>query len=127
MSADSANAGPSRIKVQRHAEPDVVIHAGAWPADDRATAGREAPDAEAEGALVDGAVALGADAAAVDAEAVGEGPASIAAQAAAPVADGFRETTLEDIETSRMGALQKGIIVIAVLALIACIAWYALS
>lgn len=105
MSADSANAGPSRIKVQRHAEPDVVIHAGAWPADDWATAGREAPDAEA----------------------VGEGPASIAAQAAAPAADGFCETTLEDIETSRMGALQKGIIVIAVLALIACIAWYALS
>lgn len=104
--------GFSTIKVQRHREEDVVIRAGAWPSDDVAA---EAPAPAAESATA--APVVESAAAPAPAEAAGR-PA-----AAEPA---FRETTLEDIETSKMPALQKGIIVTAVLAVVACIVWYAL-
>ena len=106
--------GFSAIKVQRHREEDVVIRAGAWPSDD-AAAKAPAPAATDTSAPA----AESATAAPVAAPAVA--PARPAAAEPA-----FRETTLEDIETSKMPALQKGIIVTAVLAVVACIVWYAL-
>lgn len=39
----------------------------------------------------------------------------------------FRETTLDDLESTRMSATQKAIIVVAVLGVIAFAAWYLLA
>ncbi len=110
--------GFSTIKVQRHREEDVVMRAGAWPSDSSAAeapapAATDAPSPAAESAT------------AAPVAAPAPAPAEAAARPAA-AEPAFRETTLEDIETSKMPALQKGIIVIAVLAVVACIVWYAL-
>lgn len=110
--------GFSAIKVQRHREEDVVMRAGAWPSDSSAAeapapAATDAPSPAAESAT------------AAPVAAPAPAPAEAAARPAA-AEPAFRETTLEDIETSKMPALQKGIIVIAVLAVVACIVWYAL-
>ena len=112
--------GFSTIKVQRHREEDVVMRAGAWPSDD-AAAKAPAPAATDTSAPA----AESATAAPVAAPAVAPAPAEAAARPAA-AEPAFRETTLEDIETSKMPALQKGIIVTAMLAVVACIVWYAL-
>ena len=110
--------GFSTIKVQRHREEDVVMRAGAWPSDSSAAeapapAATDAPSPAAESAT------------AAPVAAPAPAPAEAAARPAA-AEPAFRETTLEDIETSKMPALQKGIIVTAVLAVVACIVWYAL-
>ena len=39
----------------------------------------------------------------------------------------FRETTLDDLESTRMSTTQKAIIVVAVLGVIAFTAWYLLA
>lgn len=44
----------------------------------------------------------------------------------APKADAYRETTLEDLESSKMGTAQKAVIVLAVLGVIAFAVWYCL-
>ena len=50
--------------------------------------------------------------------------------AAAPPApareDAYRETTLEDLESSTMGTAQKAVVVLAVLGVIAFAVWYCL-
>lgn len=110
--------GFSTIKVQRHREEDVVMRAGAWPSDSSAA---EAPAPAATDAPFPAAESATAAPVAAPAPA----PAEAAARPAA-AEPAFRETTLEDIETSKMPALQKGIIVTAMLAVVACIVWYAL-
>lgn len=40
--------------------------------------------------------------------------------------DGYHETTLEDVESFKMGTVQKVVLVVAVLAIIAAIVWYVL-
>ena len=52
--------------------------------------------------------------------------ASLAAREKADAAS-FRETTLDDLESTRMSTTQKAIIVVAVLGVIAFVAWYLLA
>ena len=52
--------------------------------------------------------------------------ASLAAREKADAAS-FRETTLDDLESTRMSTTQKAIIVVAVLGVIAFAAWYLLA
>ena len=42
----------------------------------------------------------------------------------APAADGYRETTLEDIESSKMSTVQKAVIVVALLGIVAFVVWF---
>lgn len=92
------------IKVRRHREEERVIYAGAPAPAPGAQASHPAPSAPT---ALDGAAPSAPD----------EHPEP---------ADAFRETTLDDIESSTMSGLQKGIIVGAVLLIAACIAWYVL-
>lgn len=55
-----------------------------------------------------------------------EEPARRAAPAAPP-ADGYRETTLEDIESSKMTTAQKAVIVVALLGIAAFVLWFLLA
>ncbi|MEC4272562.1 SURF2 Surfeit locus protein 2 [Adlercreutzia sp. R25] len=63
------------------------------------------------------------------------GPADAADKAASPEAssaapaktDGYRETTLEDLEAGAMSTTQKAVIIVAVLGIIAFVAWYVLA
>lgn len=48
------------------------------------------------------------------------------AAAASARKDTYRETTLEDVESSKMGNMQKVVLAVAVLAIIAAIVWYVL-
>lgn len=44
-----------------------------------------------------------------------------------PAADGYRETTLEDIESSKMSTVQKAVIVVALLGIVAFAVWFLLA
>lgn len=109
-------------------EDDVVIQAGAV----EETVVEEAPAAEVddareedlESAPEDVSSASGCNA---------EVPASSETTSTAPTARekadaaSFRETTLDDLESTRMSTTQKAIIVVAVLGVIAFAAWYLLA
>ena len=99
----------SHIKVS-DADDDIVIQAGAvgGPAPRAGDAPAPAP---------------APDAAPVP-EAAPAGEARPAARA--PKADAYRETTLEDLESSKMGTAQKAVIALAVLGVIAFAVWYCL-
>lgn len=99
------------IKVRRHAEEEHVIYAGAPAASDGAQ------DASDEAGRAASAGKAPASTPALKPPTTEDRPAST---------DAFRETTLDDIESSTMSGLQKGIIVGAVLLIVACIAWYVL-
>lgn len=96
------------IKVRRHRESERVIYAGAPAMPQAAQEGSGEPAAPASGKRPPA------------------GPAEGAPPAAGAPADAFHETTLDDIESSTMSGLQKGIIVGAVVLIVACIAWYVL-
>ena len=64
-----------------------------------------------------------------EAAAPAERPQPVAPAAAPPAPareDAYRETTLEDLESSTMGTAQKAVIVLAVLGVIAFAVWYCL-
>ena len=97
----ATDGGFKHIKVTPAEEQEVVIHAGA----------SALPDVEPE----------------VQPESIAPSQAVREEQRAeAPVrADGYRATTLQDIESTKMSPVQIGIIVVAVLAIIAFAVWYA--
>ncbi|MCI8468403.1 MAG: SURF2 Surfeit locus protein 2 [Eggerthellaceae bacterium] len=99
--------GFSHIKVSA-GDDDVVIQAGAVPAPEPpapAASPREEPPAQADS----------------------ESPEPPAPADPAPArADAYRETSLEDLESSKMSTMQKVVIAVAVVAVIAFIAWYCL-
>ena len=92
----------SHIKVS-DADDDIVIQAGAAPAPEPAVPAAPEPD---------------------PAPAAPVSPAP--ARPAAKRADAYRETTLEDLESSKMGTAQKAVIVLAVIGVIAFAVWYCL-
>ena len=98
-------------------EDDVVIQAGAV----EETAVEEAPAAEVDDAREE--ESAGADASSASAHNA-EVPASSETTPTAPTARekadaaSFRETTLDDLESTRMSTTQKAIIVVAVLGVI---------
>ena len=95
-------------------EDDVVIQAGAV----EEAVVEEAPAAEVDDAREEDLESAGADASSASAHNA-EVPAADAAS--------FRETTLDDLESTRMSTTQKAIIVVAVLGVIAFVAWYLLA
>lgn len=110
--------GFSRIKVGAHREPDQVVHAGAAK-EQPGTSPAESDQvpARASGPSGEGSAAEAGT------------TAASAARQAPPVRGGaggdepFHETTLEDIESSRMPSAQRFIIVLAGLAVVAFAAW----
>ena len=103
----ATDGGFKHIKVTPAEEQEVVIHAGASALSD------VEPEAQPESIA--------------PSQAVCEEP-----RAEAPVrprkqrgASGYRATTLQDIESTKMSPMQIGIIVVAVLAIIAFAVWYA--
>lgn len=109
-------------------EDDVVIQAGAV----EETVVEEAPAAEVDDAREEDLESAGADASSASAHNA-EVPASSATTPTTPTARekadvaSFRETTLDDLELTRMSTTQKAIIVVAVLGVIAFAAWYLLA
>lgn len=115
-------------------EDDVVIQAGAV----EETVVEEAPAAEVddareedpEPAPEDVSSASGRNA---EVPASSEAASASATTPTAPTARekadaaSFRETTLDDLESTRMSTTQKAIIVVAVLGVIAFAAWYLLA
>lgn len=141
----------SRIAVTADDEDDFVIEAGAKPAEEEvfdvleAAPAEVAVPAEAEVAFADAApaaeAALEAEALAAEAlaaEAVEAGAVAIASAAAeakpatpaqspsASRSSGHHETTLEDLDSVKMSGVQKGVIAIAVVAVVAFVAYYLL-
>ena len=115
-------------------EDDVVIQAGAV----EETVVEEAPAAEVddareedlESAPEDVSSASGRNAEVpASSEAVSASATTPTAPTAREKADAasFRETTLDDLESTRMSTTQKAIIVVAVLGVIAFTAWYLLA
>ena len=115
-------------------EDDVVIQAGAV----EETVVEEAPAAEVDDAREEDLESAGADASSASAHNAEVPASSEAASASATTptaptarekadAASFRETTLDDLESTRMSTTQKAIIVVAVLGVIAFAAWYLLA
>ena len=109
-------------------EDDVVIQAGAV----EEAVVEEAPAAEVDDAREEDLESAGADASSASAHNA-EVPASSETPPTPPTARekadaaSFRETTLDDLESTRMSTTQKAIIVVAVLGVIAVAAWYLLA
>ena len=118
--------GFSHITVCADDDDDVVIQAGiaeAAPEPDAAQpaeeAGEAADEPEAEPASE---AAPESEPAAADEPA--DAPEPEAPRSRAARDDGYRETTLADIEGSSMSNTQKAVIVVALLGIIAFVAWY---
>lgn len=115
-------------------EDDVVIQAGAV----EEAVVEEAPAAEVDDAREEDPESAPEDASSASGRNA-EVPASseaVSASATTPTAPtarekadaaSFRETTLDDLESTRMSTTQKAIIVVAVLGVIAFAAWYLLA
>lgn len=109
-------------------EDDVVIQAGAV----EETVVEEAPAAEVDDAREEDPESAPEDvssASGCNAEVPASSETTPTAPTAREKADAasFRETTLDDLESTRMSTTQKAIIVVAVLGVIAFAAWYLLA
>lgn len=109
-------------------EDDVVIQAGAV----EEAVVEEAPAAEVDDAREEDPESAPEDVSSASGRNA-EVPASSATTPTAPTARekadaaSFRETTLDDLESTRMPTTQKAIIIVAVLGVIAFAAWYLLA
>lgn len=113
-------------------EDDVVIQAGAV----EETVVEEAPAAEVDDAREEDLESAPEDVSSAsgrNAEVPASSEAASASSETTPTARekadaaSFRETTLDDLESTRMSTTQKAIIVVAVLGVIAFAAWYLLA
>lgn len=106
----------SHITVSADEDDDIVIQAGIveTPANEpeAVSSADAAPEAVKTEEVVEASTA----------ETV---PVAEEAPAAPPrVDDGYRETTLEDIESSKMNSVQKAVIVVALLGIVAFVVWF---
>lgn len=124
----------SHISVASDDEDDVVIEAGAprfrsygegesaaQPAGDEAAA-----SAANKTSVVDGGEGFAdrASAGAAPAERVSTSAPERAAKADKPARKGYEETTLADLEDTKMSGMQKGIIAVALIGIVAFIVYY---
>lgn len=124
----------SHISVASDDEDDVVIEAGAprfrsygegesaaQPAGDEAAA-----SAANKTSVVDGGDGFAdrASAGAAPAERVSTPAPERAAKADKPARKGYEETTLADLEDTKMSGMQKGIIAVALIGIVAFIVYY---
>lgn len=124
----------SHISVASDDEDDVVIEAGAprsrsygegesasQPAGDEAPARAAATEAaEADGGEGSSEPPSRASTPAPERAAKADKPA----KASAPARKGYEETTLEDLESTKMSGMQKGIIAVALIGIAAFIVYY---
>ena len=124
----------SHISVASDDEDDVVIEAGAprsrsygegepaaQPAGDEAPARAAATEATAaDGGEGSSEPPSRASTPAPERAAKADKPA----KASAPARKGYEETTLEDLESTKMSGMQKGIIAVALIGIIAFIVYY---
>lgn len=122
------NLGFSHITVTADEDEDIVIQAGVVDEPSAKEPSVSAPASEAAPAADGGTeaaeVAPAADGGAEAAEVAPEPPAR--SRPAAPD-DGYRETTLEDIESAKMSGTQKAVILVAMLGIAAFVLWYLLA
>ena len=109
------NLGFSHITVTADEDEDIVIQAGVVDEPSAKEPSVSAPTPEAAPAADGGAEA---------ADIAPEPPAR--PRPAAPD-DGYRETTLEDIESAKMSGTQKAVILVAMLGIAAFVLWYLLA
>lgn len=112
--------GFSHITVTADEDEDIVIQAGVVDEPSAKEPSVSAPAPEAAPAADGGAEAAEGD----TAEVAPEPPAR--SRPAAPD-DGYRETTLEDIESAKMSGTQKAVILVAMLGIAAFVLWYLLA
>lgn len=123
----------SHISVASDDEDDVVIEAGAprsrsygegesasQPAGDEATSAAN-KTAAADGGEGPSESPSRASAPAPERAAKADKPAR---KASAPARKGYEETTLEDLEGTKMSGMQKGIIAVALIGIVAFIVYY---
>lgn len=111
----------SHITVSADEDDDIVIQAGIVeaPADEPLVA----PPTPSEPVAVEVGEIEEEPAASVSrSAAVVEEP--VAPPASVRPDDGYRETTLEDIESSKMNSVQKAVIVVALLGIVAFVVWF---
>ena len=124
----------SHISVASDDEDDVVIEAGAPRS---RSYGEGEPAAQAAGDEATGSAAATEAAEADGGEGPSESPtrastpaperaakADKPAKTSAPARKGYEETTLEDLEGTKMSGMQKGIIAVALIGIVAFIVYY---
>ena len=119
--------GFSHITVTPDDDEDVVIQAGVVTADDapyddevvEEEVIEEEPEAEPEAEEPESGPAGDFDSEAATEPAR---PATVP-----PADDGYHETTLDDLASTKMSTTQKAVIVVALLAIIAFVVWYVLA
>lgn len=124
----------SHISVASDDEDDVVIEAGtprfrsygegepaAQPAGDEATSAAATEAAAAGGGEGPSESPSRASTPAPERAAKADKPAR---KASAPARKGYEETTLEDLEGAKMSGMQKGIIAVALIGIVAFIVYY---
>lgn len=124
----------SHISVASDDEDDVVIEAGAprfRSYGEGESAAQPAGDEAAASAANKTSVVAGgegfadrASAGAAPAERVSTPAPERAAKADKPARKGYEETTLEDLEDTKMSGIQKGIIAVALIGIVAFIVYY---
>ena len=107
----------SHITVTADDDDDVVIQAGVVEEPAAEEPVEEAPLEEPGAEEADDAVAEAVEEAAVEKEGAGETADAVS----------YHETTLDDLEATKMSTTQKVIIVVAVLGIVAFAAWYLLA
>ena len=127
--------GFAHITVTPDDDDDVVIQAGVVEDSAAGESGETAFEDAGEHEEAEAVEAVeGAESSAIgeSSEAATE-PSSVssesprASKAAKSVDDGYHETTLEDIQSTSMSTTQKVVIVVALLGIIAAVAWYVLA
>lgn len=113
--------GFSHITVTADEDEDIVIQAGVVDEPSAKEPSVSAPAPEAAPAADGGTEAAEV---APTADIAPEPPAR--PRPAAPD-DGYRETTLEDIESAKMSGTQKAVILVAMLGIAAFVLWYLLA
>lgn len=119
--------GFSHITVTADEDEDIVIQAGVVDEPSAKEPSVSAPAPEAAPAADGGAEAAEGDTADGGAEAADIAPEPPARSRPAAPDDGYRETTLEDIESAKMSGTQKAVILVAMLGIAAFVLWYLLA
>lgn len=114
--------GFSHITVSTDDDDDVVIQAGIADSAFEELTDAESGEGPADAGISDGEEAVAeSETSTADELPVAEKPRRSATD------DGYRETTLDDIEGSPMPTTQKAVIVVALLGIIAFVAWYLIA
>lgn len=117
--------GFSHITVSTDDDDDVVIQAGIADSTSEELTDAELGDGPADAGNLGGEEAVAeSEPATADEPPIADEPPTAEEPRRFAADDGYRETTLDDIEGSPMSTTQKAVIVVALLGIIAFAAWY---